>query len=69
MQFKRCSNANCRRPFQINEFNSKVSQTAAPKDLICPHCGHKEAVFGNSVFLVHALSPDEEKVFNAKNPH
>jgi hypothetical protein len=68
MRFKRCTNPSCERPFQVNEFDGARSGAGAPGHIICPHCGQMESVFGNSVFLVHALSPDEEKDFNEQNP-
>jgi hypothetical protein len=36
--------------------------------LICPHCGHAETRWSDSIFLVHALTPEEEAEFNARNP-
>jgi hypothetical protein len=68
MQFQRCSNSQCGRPFQINEFEGKEPGSNEPTELICPHCGHTEARWCDSVFLVHALTPEEEADFNVRNP-
>lgn len=68
MRFQRCSNFDCGRPFQVNEYRSRKSEGSSPEEIICPHCGHKETLWTDSVFLVHAMSPEEEESFNADNP-
>lgn len=67
MQFTRCSNPVCNRPYQINEYVGKKT-AEVPEEIVCPHCGHREIRFTDSVFLVHAMSPDEEAKFNKENP-
>jgi hypothetical protein len=66
MKFQRCTNPACRRPFQVNEFDSRTSDTSHLGQIVCPHCGHAEAAWSNSIFLVHALSPEEEAQFDQK---
>jgi hypothetical protein len=68
MLFQRCANLQCRRPFQVNEFPGKKTNANDPDNVICPHCGHTETRWSNSVFLVHALTPEEEAEFNKDNP-
>jgi hypothetical protein len=68
MRLQRCTNFDCRRPFQINEFEGKKSGEEQAGHIVCPHCGQAETGWSNSVFLVHALSPEEEKEFNLMNP-
>jgi hypothetical protein len=34
----------------------------------CPHCGHAMNGEADSVYLSHALSPEEEEVFNIQHP-
>lgn len=66
MRFQRCANPACARPFQVNEFG--VNKALIPGQIICPHCGYKELVHTRSVFLVHALLPEQEAQFEAENP-
>jgi len=66
MRFQRCTNPECRRPFQVNEFNGRSIGTA--ESIVCPHCAHTETFWTDSIFLVHALSPEEEARFDAENP-
>jgi DNA-directed RNA polymerase subunit RPC12/RpoP len=66
MRFQRCTNSACARPYQVNEFQLKKAH--APGVIICPHCGHKEILFSNSVFLVHAMLPEQEAQFDAEHP-
>jgi hypothetical protein len=68
MRFQRCTNPDCLRPFQVNEFAGKAPGVKTPEAIICPHCGHKEIILSESVFLVHALSEAEEAAYNAQNP-
>jgi len=60
--------AGCRRPFQVNEFPGIQTDTRALGSVICPHCGHPETRESNSIFLVHALTPEDEAEFNKNNP-
>jgi|GEM_PF-1719252 len=71
MRYERCTNPDCMRPFQVNEF--EFAARHAPDDtqtagFICPHCGERQHVFSNSVILVHALSEEEEEEFNRSHP-
>jgi hypothetical protein len=68
MRFQRCTNLACLRPFQVNEFAGKKTGVKTPQEIICPHCEHKETLWSDHVFLVHALSAEEEAEFNAANP-
>jgi hypothetical protein len=65
MKFQRCTNPTCARPFQVNEFRVKAHE---PGQIICPHCAHEVPAFSNSVFLVHAMLPEQEAQFEAENP-
>jgi hypothetical protein len=69
MRVQRCINFECRRPFQVNEFSGKKSGAEEPVEIVCPHCGHTETQSGECVYVVHALSPEQEADFNANNPH
>jgi hypothetical protein len=67
MKFERCINLDCRRPFQVNEFNFGENGIGG-SSYICPHCGQTQTAFTNSVILVHALSEEQEEEFNRKFP-
>lgn len=67
MKFERCSNLDCRRPFQVNEFDFGGKETFTT-GYTCPHCGHVQTAFTNSVILVHALSEEQEVEFNRQYP-
>lgn len=66
--FKRCPNPTCRRPFQINRFRSSLSSVTESGKIICPHCGLVTDGETSSIFLTHALSPEEETQFNHDQP-
>lgn len=66
MRFQRCTNSVCARPFQVNEF--RIRKAHEPGQIICPHCGHRERVGTQSVYLVHAMLPEQEAQFEAENP-
>lgn len=66
MRFQRCNNSACARPFQVNEFRIKRNQGGG--EIICPHCGHREPGVGDSVFLSHAMLPEQEAQFEENNP-
>lgn len=68
MQFQRCPNPVCGRPYQLNEFGPDFSRFAELGRLTCPHCGFLVASHARAAFLTHALSGDEEATFNASNP-
>jgi len=67
MRFQRCINSDCSRPFQVNEFSAHAAD--ARGHITWPHCGHTTAASSASVFLVHAMTPEEEAKFNLDNPH
>jgi hypothetical protein len=52
----------------VNEFYGKRSTEKEPDVIICPHCGHAETRTGDSIYLVHALSDEEEADFNKAHP-
>ncbi|TFW09963.1 hypothetical protein E4K72_03325 [Oxalobacteraceae bacterium OM1] len=64
MKVQRCTNDTCRRPFQINEFAGRKPHGDLPEAIVCPHCGHQETRWSDSVFLVHALSAEQEAAFD-----
>lgn len=66
MRFQRCPNPACARPFQVNEFTLKKAHR--PGQIICPHCGHKELLQTDKVFLAHAMLPEQEVQFEAEHP-
>jgi hypothetical protein len=71
MWIERCNNHQCRRPYQVNEFDRKTLDREAigsPKgqEIVCPHCGHTEVLWSESIFVVHALSAEQEQDFNMK---
>ena len=68
MKFERCTNLDCRRPFQVNEFDFASNDHTATTTYTCPHCGQVQMAFTNSVLLVHALSEEQEEEFNRKYP-
>lgn len=66
MRFQRCINSSCLRPFQVNEFGGHTAEFRGY--ITCPHCGHSLTAAAGSVFLVHAMSPEEEAKFNLDHP-
>jgi hypothetical protein len=68
MRFQRCSNSDCLRPFQINEFDGKRFGTHRGHLITCPHCGHAETHPTGNTILIHALSAEEEMEFNRLFP-
>jgi hypothetical protein len=65
MKFHRCSSPVCGRPFQINQFDAQLVNTAARGQITCPHCGLLVDGDTQSVFLTHALSAEQEYQFNS----
>ena len=67
MWIERCSNWRCRRPYQVNEFKDDHKDLfdghLRPEQICCPHCGNNETRWTVSIFIVHALSPEEEQRF------
>jgi hypothetical protein len=68
MEFTRCSNPDCGRPYQINKFGPSHSSFADFGKLICPHCGLLVSSNAKLAFLTHAMSDAEEAAFNVINP-
>jgi DNA-directed RNA polymerase subunit RPC12/RpoP len=68
IKFQRCTNAACRRPYQVNEFIGRKAAFRQDRYIVCPHCGHSEPRGEESVFLAHALTPEQEAEFNQKHP-
>lgn len=66
--FERCAKKSCRRPYQVNEFGGRPEDLIAPGEVTCPHCGHKETRWSKSVFLTHALTPEEEEQYEERFP-
>lgn len=66
--FQRCHNPSCRRPFQINRFHASLSNVTESGKIICPHCGLVSEGESTSIFLTHALSPEEELRFEQEQP-
>lgn len=66
MRFERCNH--CRRPYQVNTFDFQDPDRAPTTETVCPHCGHRESRSGASIFIVHALTPEEEAAFDAAYP-
>ena len=61
--FRRCTNPQCKRPFQINRFNASLSRVTQAGRITCPHCGLMYFADAASIFLTHALSEAEEAEF------
>lgn len=66
MQFERCNH--CRRPYQVNTFDFQDMDWASTAETLCPHCGHRESRNGDNIFIVHAMTPEEEAAFDATYP-
>jgi hypothetical protein len=66
MPFRRCISPSCGRPFQLNQFQFSAGVTLPWQrgEMMCPHCGAVMAGDPDSVFLTHAMSPDQETEFN-----
>lgn len=64
MYFKRCSNADCRRGFQVNRFAVSHPAPAFAGRIVCPHCGTSFRAASKYVFITHALSQEEEVAFD-----
>jgi DNA-directed RNA polymerase subunit RPC12/RpoP len=61
MQIKRCSASECGRPFQVNTFGPPVSTPYELGKITCPNCGATSGGDVNSLYLSHALSPEQEE--------
>jgi hypothetical protein len=63
---RRCPNQLCGRPFQVNRFSADLDALADRGRVTCPHCGLVAIGDGNSIFLTHALSDEEEHLFHSQ---
>jgi hypothetical protein len=68
MKFDRCPNPVCGRPFQVNRFDAPFAGGTERGKITCPHCGLLVHGDSQSVFLTHALSPDQESDFDSRHP-
>jgi hypothetical protein len=57
----RCPAVFCKKPFQINRFGAGFSSAAQRGRIVCPHCAMTILGDGNSTFLTHALSTEQEE--------
>jgi hypothetical protein len=58
-----CEHFGCGLPFQENRYDATLNRVVTPGWIPCPHCGRSHSGDPASIFLTHALSPDEEKDF------
>jgi hypothetical protein len=63
MQFRRCTNITCRRPYRILRGDINMAKQGAGR-LDCPHCGRVEALWEDDVFSAQALTVEQEAVFD-----
>jgi hypothetical protein len=66
MQINHCPNVVCGRPFQVNQFKTRIPPPFDAGKIVCPHCGAASAADSTSVFLTHALSKAEEHEYNLR---
>jgi hypothetical protein len=66
MQINYCTNMVCGRPFQVNQFKTRIPPPFDAGKIVCPHCGAVSAADSTSVFLTHALSKVEEHEYNLR---
>jgi hypothetical protein len=69
MEIQNCPAPRCARPFQLNTFTTELVTSIERGQIICPHCGHVMQNNSESLFLTHALSPDQEEKFSARSGH
>jgi hypothetical protein len=60
MQYMTCHDPACGRPFQVNQFKTRLADSIERGRIVCPHCGLATAGESDSIFLTHALSAEEE---------
>jgi hypothetical protein len=63
MHYRRCPASACGRPFQVNRFSASLCTLTETGKIICPHCGAAIKADSDTIFLTHALSDEEEKLF------
>lgn len=68
MEIERCSNIDCRRPFEVSEFGGQMPGTKESEEITCPHCQHTITRRSNGVFRTYALSSEREKEYDLKHP-
>ncbi|GAJ65787.1 hypothetical protein JFPO14_contig00039-0013 [Edwardsiella piscicida] len=68
MEIERCSNVDCRRPFDVSEIGGRMPGTKEPEDITCPYCHHTITRRSNGVFQTHALSSAQEAKYNLESP-
>lgn len=68
MYYRRCINASCGRPFQVNRFSTKLDAHMEFGKITCPHCGLETRDDDRYIFLAHALSAGEEAEFESRYP-
>jgi DNA-directed RNA polymerase subunit RPC12/RpoP len=64
MNIERCSNAECRRPFEVSEFGGGMPSGKEKEDITCPFCSHTTLRMSNGFFRTHALTVDQEAAYN-----
>lgn len=63
MKFMQCQSTGCGKPFQVNQFTTRVINCYELGVIKCPHCGNAVQGDADSVFLTHALSLAQEAQF------
>lgn len=67
MQLRRCTNKDCRRPYQISRCDEWAARHSTGK-LNCPHCGHVEALWEDDRFSLDPLTEAQEALFDVRHP-
>lgn len=65
--FRRCYDPGCGRPFQANRFIPPSCDWSDARRITCSYCGSSTPGESGSVYLAHALSPEEEAWYNAQH--
>lgn len=63
MKVIQCISVVCGKPFQVNQFNTALATPYSMGVIKCPHCGAVIESSAKSLFLTHALSPQQEAQF------
>lgn len=63
MKFMQCQSTGCGKPFQVNQFTTRIVTCYEFGTIRCPHCGNTVKGDRDSVFLTHALSLAQEAQF------
>lgn len=63
MKFMQCRSAGCGKPFQVNQFTTRLITCYEFGIIKCPHCGNAVKSSPDSLFLTHALSTVQEAQF------